>query len=235
MSAFEQIGAGRRIELLSPFVMDEKKAKLVEALEKRTRRLTLILENVHHENNASAIMRTCECFGLQDLAVVENCNAFRHNEDIDRGASKWLSIRRYGQKAFNTPEAYADLRRQGYTIYAASPHPGHDISLFDIDVSQGPIAIVFGAEKTGLSEWAMENADARMAIPMCGLTESFNVSVSAAITVSHLRRQIDQHLPNEERSLSADEKQELLAQWLLMCIRDGRGVIERILQNVAAR
>ena len=112
---------------------------------------------------------------------------------------------------------------------AASPHPGHDISLYDIDVAKGPVAVVFGAEKVGLSRWAMDNADVRMVIPMCGLTESLNISASAAITLSHLRQEVDRKLTPEERMLPEDDRREIFSHWLLASIRDAHNVLTRIL------
>ena len=229
MEAFLKLSAERRVELLLPFVNDARVATLQGVLANRTRRVTVALENIFHSQNASAVVRSCECFGIQDLTVIENTNPFLASNGVARGASKWLTYHRFGSDKFNTPAAYDFLRRMGYTIVAASPHPGHDVSLFDIDVTRGPVAVVFGAEKVGLSEWAMENADVRMAIPMCGLTESLNISASAAITISHLRREVDVRLNPEERMLPEEERREIFSHWLLASIRDAHDVLNRIL------
>ncbi len=229
MEAFLSLPTERRIELLLPFVNDNRIATLRSVLDNRTRHITVALENIFHSQNASAVVRSCECFGIQDLTVVENSSPFMASNGVARGASKWLTYHRFSTNSFNTPEAYADLRQRGYTIIAASPHPGHDINLYDIDVTRGPVAVVFGAEKVGLSEWAMENADMQMVIPMCGLTESLNISASAAITMSHLRREVDNRLTPEQRMLPEAERQEIYSHWLLASIRDAHDVLERIL------
>lgn len=229
MDAFNALTPERRVSLLLPFVNDNRVATLRSVLSRRTRRVTLALENIYHSQNASAVVRSCECFGIQDVTVIENSSRFLASNGVARGAFKWLTYHRFGSESFNTPAAYADLRRRGYTIVAASPHPGHDVSLYDLDVTRGPIAVVFGAEKVGLSGWAMENADMRMAIPMCGLTESLNISASAAITLSHLRREVDEKLPAESVRMSEEEQTELFSHWLLASIRDAHDVLKRIL------
>lgn len=229
MEAFLALPPERRIDLLQPFVNDNRIATLKAVLANRTRRVTVALENIFHSQNASAVVRSCECFGIQDLTVVENSSPFLASNGVARGASKWLTYHRFNTSAFNTPDAYADLRRRGYTIVAASPHPGHDVSLYEIDVTSGPVAVVFGAEKVGLSQWAMDNADVRMAIPMCGLTESLNISASAAITLSHLRREVDTKLTPEQRMIPECERVEIFSHWLLASIRDAHDVLERIL------
>lgn len=229
MEAFVALPPEKRIELLLPFVNDNRVATLRSVLDNRTRHVTVALENIFHSQNASAVVRSCDCFGIQDLTVIENSSLFLASNGVARGASKWLTYHRFSSGEFNTPAAYDFLRSRGYTIIAASPHPGHDISLYDIDVRRGPVAVVFGAEKVGLSEWAMKNADAQMAIPMCGLTESLNISASAAITMSHLRREIDSKLSPEERMLPVEDRQEIFSHWLLASIRDAHNVLGRIL------
>ncbi|MCI5778074.1 MAG: RNA methyltransferase [Bacteroidales bacterium] len=220
---------GKRIDLLMPFVNDNRVATLRGVLGRRTRRVTVALENIYHSQNASAVVRSCDCFGIQDITIIENSSQFRASNGVARGAFKWLTYNRFSESDFNTPAAYDFLRSRGYKIVAASPHPGHDVSLYNLDVTESPIAVVFGAEKLGLSEWAMKNADLRMVIPMCGLTESLNISASAAITMSHLRRQIDEKLTPEEIRLSDSEQAELFSHWLLASIRDARCVLERVI------
>lgn len=229
LDAFFALDANRRIELLAPFVNDNRKATLRGVLDRRTRRVTVALENIYHSQNASAVVRSCDCFGIQDITIVENSSQFKASNGVARGAFKWLTYHKFSQTGFNTPAAYEHLRSRGYKIVAASPHPGHDVSLYDLDVAQSPIAVVFGAEKLGLSQWAMENADLRMVIPMCGLTESLNISASAAITMSHLRCEIDSRLTPEQVRLPEAEQTELFSHWLLASIRDARCVLERVI------
>lgn len=229
MDAFNALTPQQRIDLILPYVADSRVEGLKRVLESRTRRITVALENIYHSQNASAVVRSCECFGIQDISVIENSAQFLASNGVARGAFKWLTYHRYHSEQFNTPEAYADLRKRGYTIVAASPHPGHDITLYDLDVRKAPIAVVFGAEKVGLSQWAIDNADYQMVIPMCGLTESLNISASAAIVMSHLRREVDLHLSPEQVRLSDDEQIEIYSHWLLASIRDAHSVLDRVL------
>ncbi len=229
LDAYNSLTPAKRIELLSPYLTDERLAVLRSALARRTRRLTVALENIYHSQNASAVVRSCECFGLQDLTIIENTSRFLASNGVARGASKWLTFHRFGSNAFNTPKAFESLHSRGYHIVAASPHEGHDISLYDLDIVSKPIAIVFGAEKFGLSEYALSHADQRMLIPMCGLTESLNISASVAITISHLRRAMDNALTPDTMSLTPDEADEVFSQWLLASVRDAQGILSRIL------
>ncbi len=230
MEAFNAMSPAQRIDMLLPFVNDDRVQTLRRILSGRTRRITVALENIYHSQNASAVVRSCECFGLQDLTVIENTNTFLASNGVARGALKWITYHRFNRTAFNTPEAYNFLRNKGYTILAASPHPDNEVSLYDIDVRRGPIAVVFGAEKVGLSQWALENADMHLKIPMYGLTESLNISASAAIVVSHLRRQIDTLLSPEQVMLASDEQQEIFSHWLLASVRDANSVLTRLIK-----
>lgn len=229
MEAFNALTPQQRIDLLKPYVSDSRIATLQSVLSHRTRRITVALENIYHSQNASAVVRSCECFGIQDVSVIENSTRFLASNGVARGAFKWLTYHRFSAEVYNTPQCYDFLRSRGYDIVAASPHPGHDVTLYDLDVTRKPIAVVFGAEKVGMSQWAMDNADYRMVIPMCGLTESLNISASAAVVMSHLRRQVDTLLPPEQIALSNAEQLELLSHWLLASIRDAHAVLDRVL------
>lgn len=217
------------IQKLRPFVTDERFELLNSILSKRTRYMTLVLENMYHTHNASAVLRTCECFGIQDVNIVENSNQFVIHPDIVRGATKWLTVNAYNTEPDNTPAAFAELREKGYRIVATSPHAGNDVSLYDFDVTRGPFAIVMGSEKHGISDYAMQHADEFLKVPMVGFTESLNVSVCAAVVMSHLRRELD--AKGIDAALSADERECLLVQWLLASIRSADDVLNRILST----
>lgn len=230
VAALRGMSAEERVAVLRPYVNDERVRTLEGALRGRTRHVTVGLENIFHSQNASAVLRSCDCFGIQDVTLVENSNSFDASNGVARGAFKWLTYHRFEGGAFNTPAAYEYLRSEGYRIVAASPHPGHDVSLYDLDVREGKIAVIFGAEKVGLSGWAMDNADVRMAIPMYGMTESLNISASAAIVVSYLRRQMEERGGMGVYGLTEAEKMDVYSYWLLASIRDARGVLKRVLK-----
>lgn len=206
----------REISFFSEYVSEHKKSLFREVLASRTRFFTLVLEDIYQAQNTSAVLRSCDGFGIQDVHVVENRNRFEVDKGVTIGSDKWLTIHQYQKKNSNNTEiAFNLLRENGYRIVAASP--GHkQISLPDF-LPEQPTAIVFGAEKAGLSDYAMEHADDLLHIPMFGFSESFNISVCAAICLYHLRRILDaSELPWQ---LTDDEKEEMYLQWLRNSVR----------------
>lgn len=205
------------IQYLSQFVMPERLSLFYKNLSLRTNYLTVVLEDMYQSHNASAAVRTADCFGIQNVHVIENKNLFNVNPDVVRGASNWVTVNRYNGSAMNTPEALKKLRRQGYRIVVATPHE-HDVDLECFDLAKGKAAIVFGCERPGLTEFAKQEADEFMKIPMVGFTESLNVSVSVAITLHHLTHQLRNH-STIDWGLSEEEKQKVLLNWLRMSIK----------------
>ena len=193
------------VKYLSGFVKEQKLEKFDRILEYRTRYINIVCEDIYQGHNANAILRTCDCFGIQDIHVVENRNCFEINSEIALGASKWVSIHRYTGMDRDQSSVYKGLRSQGYKILATTPQR-NSISLQDIDLNEGPVSIVFGTEKEGLSSYALEEADDYLCIDMVGFTESLNVSVSAGIVLHYLRDKllksdIDWHLSDNEKVL----------------------------------
>ena len=173
---------------LTAFVSDNKKTKIDEIVLSRTRHLTVVLEDIFQSQNASAVLRTCDCFGIQDVHIIENRYPYEINPDVELGSAKWLNMNRYNTSEHNTLEAFNALREKGYKIVATSPHK-NDLMIQDLPIDN-KIALVFGTEREGLSEIALQNADAFVKIPMYGFTESFNISVSAAMSVFYLSEKI---------------------------------------------
>lgn len=164
------------IEYLSGFMLPGREKVLRETLANRTRYMTICLENTYHPQNASALVRNCEAFGIQDIHTVETVCRFTPNANIVRGTDKWVDIRKHP----DTPSLVGDLRARGYRIVATSPHAG-DRTPETFDVEAGPFALFFGTEHAGISEEVVAAADEFVRIPMCGFVESLNVSASAAI------------------------------------------------------
>lgn len=204
---------------LKQFLLEDRLQRLEQILQFRTRHLTVLLENVFHDQNASACLRTVECFGLQDVHVIDSYNEFRPNREVALGASKWLTFHRY-QTANNTnlhsplqtqqQACFQHLRDNGYRILVTSPR-ADSIRLHEVKVTQ-PTAIVFGTEQTGISQPAIDDADDLIHIPMTGFTESFNISVAVGIILQHLIQQL--RMSDGRWQLSADEKKILLLQWV---------------------
>jgi tRNA (guanosine-2'-O-)-methyltransferase len=198
------------IAYFSQFISEARKDFMERVLDNRTRFVTLVLEDIYQSQNASAAIRTCECLGLQDVHVIESASAWSTNKQVLKGSNKWLNIVRYRKKNFNNAEeCYGHLRQQGYTIAVADPSPD-GVSIHDLEITR-PIALVMGNERHGSSDYALDNADLKVRIPMVGFTESLNISVSAAICVnSILTRLRNTAIPWRLRE---DEKEFLRLQW----------------------
>lgn len=205
------------IQYLSQFVLPERLNLFYKNLSLRTNYLTVVLEDMYQSHNASAAVRTADCFGIQNVHVIENKNLFNVNPDVVRGATNWVTVNRYNGSEMNTPHALKKLRQEGYRIVVATPHE-HDVDLECFDLNKGKAAIVFGCERPGLTEYAKQEADEFMKIPMVGFTESLNVSVSVAITLHHLTHQLRNH-STINWGLSEEEKQKVLLGWLRMSIK----------------
>lgn len=196
------------IKYLLSFVTQERKNKLLEKLRNRTRFLTVVIEEVYQPHNASAILRTCDAFGIQNVYVIEKENKFQPNRGISLGAEKWLNI--FTSK--NPEEIYNKLKDQGYKIVATVPpdknYPYIELPKFKL---KEKLALVFGSELEGLSKFWLEKADYYLTIPMYGFVESFNISVSVAIILYDLV----QKLKNQKNFyLSPTESEKILLYWL---------------------
>lgn len=195
---------------LSQYITRHKLDLFEKVLQYRTRFITIGLENIFQPQNASAVLRTCDLFGIQDIHIVENNNEYNVNPQVALGASKWLNMYHYNEKEFNTPDLYTALRSSGYRIVATTPHK-EDYTIDNLPLEDGPVALMFGTELEGLTDWAIENADDYVKIPMYGFTESFNISVSAALAIRTLTERLRQtKLPWQ---LSEEQKMDIRLQW----------------------
>ena len=172
------------LNFLETILTDNRKERFLEVLEKRTKHFTVAVEDVFQLHNTSAVMRSCEVFGIQELNVIEQRFGKRIDKQIAMGAQKWVDINRHD----SVSGCIASLKEQGYQIIATTPHE-KDCMLEDFDISK-PSALFFGTEKEGLSEEVMQNADGFLKIPMVGFTESLNISVSAAIIIQDLTNRL---------------------------------------------
>lgn len=211
------------IEYLSGFVSEHKIELFKRVIDFRTRYLTVVLENIYQAQNASAVIRSCECFGIQDLHIIENNNNYRINPDVALGSHQWLNIYRYNQHKNNTSEALKQLREKGYRIVATTPHHSQ-VNLDEFDLEKGKAAFFFGNEHHGLSPEVLDSADEYLTIPMFGFTESLNISVAAAIVLNNLckRLRMNNHI---DWQLNLLEQQEILLQWYKNAIKDADGII----------
>ncbi len=199
------------VAYLARFVTEERLARMRRVLDERTRYLTVVVEDVYQPHNASAVLRTCDCFGIQDVHIVENRNQYRLNPGVELGTAQWLTLHRYGSNEHNTRDALRRLRESGYRIVATSPHT-HEVSLDRFDLEAGPAALLFGNELDGLSCEAMQTADEHLVIPMYGFVESFNISVSAAIVLHRLSSRL--RSSDIAYRLSPDDRIRVMLGWL---------------------
>lgn len=206
-----------RISYLRQFVTEKRYEILCDILNKRTRHLSVVLEDVNRPHNASAVLRSCDCFGIQDVHVIENRNKLDISERVTRGAEAWLTIKKYKERdSKNTERCIASLKHEGYKIIALTPHdPGCELAELSVD---NKLALFFGTEKVGLSDTVLEQADERVVIPMRGFTESFNISVSVALVLFDLRMKVEGS--GFYWGLSESEKQLLMLEWLRNSIRE---------------
>ena len=203
------------IDFISPNLSEHRFGLFNKVIQDRTRYMTVALEDIYQPHNASAVLRTCDCFGVQDVHIIENKYQYTINPAVVVGSSKWLNLNKYNSQENNTLEAIETLKKQGYRIIATTPH-SNDVDLQDFDVTKGKFALFFGSERPGLSELMLDNADEFLKIPMYGFTESFNISVSASIILHHLK--LKMQTENIDWKLSEKDKNKTLIQWLLRSV-----------------
>jgi len=219
-----------RIELrnfLFEIISENKKSLFEKNIEFRTKKITVVLEDIFQSHNASAVLRSADLFGIQDIHIIENRNQYKVNPDVALGSSKWLSIEKYNSQENNTLECFEMLKSKGYKIVATSPHE-NDILLDELPINE-KIAVVFGTELNGLSKIALDNADAFVKIPMYGFTESFNISVSAALCMYNLTDRLRKSA--EDWQLTKDEKVEIQIAWAMQSIKRADVVVKEFLSR----
>lgn len=217
----------RILAYLLTFISENKQQKFREALRFRTRHITIVLEDLYQPHNASAVLRSCDCFGIQDVHIIENKNNFEVNPDVALGSAKWLTIQKYNQDQNNTPDCLKKLKDQGYQIVAATPHLKNETpESFPLDKR---FALLFGTELHGLSPDALQLADHCIRIPMVGFTESLNISVSAAILLYTLTRRL--HLSETNWKLTTEEETDTLISWASAMIKKPDLIIRSFIDN----
>ena len=210
-----------RTEYMKGFLTEERIEVLRRTLSERTRYMTILTENTFHPQNASALVRHCEAFGLQDLHTVETRCKFNPNVNIVRGTDKWVDITRHD----STEEAIKTLKGAGYRLVATTPHR-ESCTPETFDVEKGPFCLVFGTEHAGVSDEIIEAADEYLRIPMCGMVESLNVSASAAILIYMLSQRM-RLCPAIDWQLDKRDRIDVLFRWIMSSARDAERVLER--------
>ena len=239
-------------EYLEGFLTPERKERMRTVLEQRTRYITCVLEDLFDPRNGSAVIRHCDALGIQELLAIENRHHFKSDTQVDLGTAQWLDMRVYrrppGPSADSvkarrraatsapegkapppaesrTPAVLADLKSRGYRIVATSPHAADDAMPETLDLAAGPIAVVFGTEKHGISDAVRAAADVFLRIPMVGFVESFNLSASAAIVFHVLSRRI--RLEGLPWRLEAEDAERVMYTWLRRTVPHAERLIAR--------
>ena len=216
------------ISYLSSFVTEERVELFQTKIKERSRHLTIVLEDVFQSRNISAAMRSADCFGLQDVHIIENKNKFISDKTVSLGAGEWLNIIQHNKTKQNTQLCIENLKKQGYQIIATTPH-NSDITLNEVDIENNKIAILLGTELTGLSKEALSLADKKMKIEMHGFTESLNISVSAAICCQNLSNKMRKSDINWK--MKENEADEIMLNWLRNTIKSSEEIEQRFFEN----
>lgn len=207
------------LHYLEGFISEERKERFLEVLAKRTRFLTVAIEDVYQLHNTSAVIRSCDAFGIQDVHVVENRFGKRLDKNIAMGAEQWVDVHRYQ----TTTQCMEALKEKGYQIIATTPHNDSNL-LADAKITS-KTALFFGTEKEGLSQAVLEQADGFLKVPMVGFSESLNISVSAALIIQQLGDTLRKsNLPWHLTAMEILEKQ---LDWTKKSIKDIDGVLTR--------
>ena len=209
-----------RLDYLTKFITDERREVLQRTVDSRTHYMRILTENMFHPQNASAIMRHCEAFGIQQIHTVEDRCKFDPSVNIVRGTQKWVDVEHHD----TTAEALATLKAEGYRIVATTPHRC-SATPETFDVTKGKFTLVFGTEHAGISDEVIAAADDFLMIPMCGMVESLNVSASAAILIYMLSERIRQTVDGWQ--LSEEQKLKLLTRWTMSSVRDYERILRR--------
>jgi tRNA (guanosine-2'-O-)-methyltransferase len=211
------------LEFLENILTDNRKERFLNVLKNRTNHFTIAVEDIFQMHNTSAVMRSCEVFGIQELNVIEQRYGKSIDKEIAMGAQKWVDI-----NAFDSISGCVDsLKAKGYQIIATTPHD-NDCLMDDFDISK-PSALFFGTERDGLSEEILQKADGFLKIPMVGFTESLNISVSAAIIIQNLMHRLRNSDINWQ--LSEEEILKKRLQWAKSSIKDIKRIEARYYQE----
>ncbi|MFS4457133.1 TrmH family RNA methyltransferase [Maribacter sp. 2304DJ31-5] len=207
------------LSYLENFISEERKERFISILEQRTKFITVATEDVYQMHNTSAVIRSCESFGVQEIHVIEDKYGKQLDKNIAMGAQQWVDVHRYN----STADALETLKKDGYQIIATTPH--HEgMTLHDFKLSQ-KTALFFGTERDGLSDEVLKNADGFLTIPMVGFTESLNISVSAAIVLQCLTTALRNN--NLDWRLKPHEILEKRLDWTKKSIKDIEGILMR--------
>ncbi len=216
------------LNYLEDYLTAKRKTLFKNVLENRTRHFTVVLEDIYQAHNASAVVRTCDIFGIQDVHIIENKYTNKVSRHVAKGSQKWLNQYRYREDGDNTKMCLERLKAKGYQIIATTPHNDSCV-LQDFDISK-KAAFVFGVEAAGVSDDVIDHADGFLKIPMVGFTESLNISVAAAIILQDVTSKLRNS--DVDWQLSNEEKEILYLNWVKTTIKNVEKIEERYFQEL---
>lgn len=209
-------------DLLSPKLTEQRRQRMLRTATQRTRHVRMVLQDVFDPHNVGACMRSAEAFGILCADQINLYQKFGKASTVSRGAEQWLELRR-----FNDFHYYIEqIKARGFKFAAA--YPSADCMPLEALPLDAPLAIVFGNEKRGLHKAWTEHVDYRFTIPMFGMVESFNISVSVALTLHSLSQRLRHDFPPEKILLSAEQRQSLLNQWICRHSHDPEPELQRL-------
>lgn len=211
------------LHYLEGFITENRKEGFLRVLQNRTKHFTIAMEDIFQLHNTSAVMRSCEVFGIQELNVIEQKFGKRIDTEIAMGAQKWVDVFRYN----SVQSCMDEMRAKGYQIIATTPQD-ESCLLHEFDITK-PAALFFGTERDGLSQEVLDQADGFLKIPMVGYTESLNISVSAAIIIQDITTRLRQSAINWH--LTEDEILEKRLDWTRKTIKDIEFIERKYLEN----
>lgn len=211
------------LNYLEGFLTYNRKERFLNVLKNRTNHFTIAIEDVFQLHNTSAVMRSCEVFGIQQLNVVEEKFGKSIDKEIAMGAQKWVDVNRFE----SISDYLNSVKSKGYQIIATTPHQ-NDCLLDDFDISK-PSALFFGTERDGLSKEVIDQADGFLKIPMVGFTESLNISVSAAIIIQNIMERLRKS--EIQWQLSEEEMLQKRIEWARHSIKDIKRIEERYFEK----
>lgn len=210
-------------DFISEFVSDKRRNTFDKVLENRTNHFTVILEDLYQKHNTSAVVRSCDIFGIQNVHIIENKYKSYMSNQVGKGSQKWLDFQRYREKEINTQDCIDAIKKEGYQLIVTTPHK-ESCYLANFDISKKS-AFVFGVEKEGVSEMMFSQADGFLKIPMVGFTESLNISVAAAIILQSVTDRL--RTSDIDWRLTETEKFHKKLEWMEKSIKSIKKIKER--------
>ena len=218
------------LEYLEGYLTDHKKKLFQKILMQRTRHFTIAVEDIYRDHNAGALVRTSDCFGIQDIHIIEDHYNFNVLHNISKGSERWVDYHLYQEEENNSRACVNKLKSLDYQIVATSPHQ-NECLLKDFDI-RPKSAFFFGGEREGLSDEVLQQADVFLKIPMLGFTESFNISVAAAIVLYDLTQKLrkSKDIPWQ---LTEEEIIDKKIDWAISSIPHGEKIRDYYFENIA--